>query len=175
MNTRTGFAALLLLITSLVIAQPMRDAKMPKGLNLTDAQTEQFEKITFEMKKKQIELSAKVSLLKLEMNRLMDADQLDKAAIEKKMNEIAAQTIALRLNHLSAWSEKNKLLNAEQQKIWKKMMKNHLRTMDSRRGEPGLDGPNGRGLRKLHPGIYGDMDEAHPRMERRIEKEIIKE
>jgi Spy/CpxP family protein refolding chaperone len=122
MNTRTALTALLLLllITTIAFAQPMHDRKMPKGLNLTDTQQEQFEKISFDMQKKQIELTAKLALLKLEMKRLMDADQLDKSAIEKKMNEMAAQTIALRMNHLTAWSEKNKLLNADQQKNWKK-------------------------------------------------------
>ena len=175
MNTRTALTALLLLITTTVFAQPMHDRKMPKGLNLTDTQQEQFDKISFDMQKKQIELTAKLALLKLEMKRLMDADQLDKTAIEKKMNEMAAQTIALRMNHLTAWSEKNKLLNADQQKIWKKMLKNHLRTMESRRKDNFPGGPNGRGMRKMHPGMDQDMDDENPRMERRIEKEIIKE
>ncbi len=175
MNTRTALTALLLLITTIAFAQPMHDRKMPKGLNLTDTQQEQFEKISFDMQKKQIELTAKLALLKLEMKRLMDADQLDKSAIEKKMNEMAAQTIALRMNHLTAWSEKNKLLNADQQKIWKKMLKNHLRTMESRRTGNFPDGPNSRGKRKMHPGMEQNMDDELPRMERRIEKEIIKE
>lgn len=175
MNTRTALTALLLLITTIAFAQPMHDRKMPKGLNLTDTQQEQFEKISFDMQKKQIELTAKLALLKLEMKRLMDADQLDKSAIEKKMNEMAAQTIALRMNHLTAWSEKNKLLNADQQKIWKKMLKNHLRTMESRRTGNFPDGPNGRGKRKMHQGMEQNMDDELPRMERRIEKEIIKE
>jgi Spy/CpxP family protein refolding chaperone len=176
MKIRTIITAAVLLLTTLMFAQPMLERKMPKDLNLTDAQQEQFEKINFDMQKKKIELTAKLATVKLEMNRFMNADQLDKAAIEKKMNEMAAQNIALRMNHLNAWSDKNKLLNADQQKIWRKMMKNHLRAMQSRSDDGMMPGKRkGQRMMQGHPGMDQDMGVEHPRMERRIEKEIIKE
>ncbi len=171
---------LFFLSTAIISAQPGTERMMLKDLNVTDAQKEQFEKIEFDTQKKTIELGAKLATLKLEMNRLMSADQLDKAAIEKKMNEMASQSIALRMNHLNAWSEKNKLLNADQQKIWKKMLIQRIRQMQNGEGE-GMMHENmmGRGMRKGmmkgHPGMKMEMDDEHPRMERRIEKEIIKQ
>lgn len=181
MKTSSMFTVILLvLLASLAFTQPGPDKMVSKGLNLTDAQQEQFEKINFDMQKKKIELGAKLATLKLEMNRLMSADQLDKSAIEKKMNEMAAQNIALRMNHLNAWSEKNKLLNADQQKIWKKMLMKRLRQMQSGDGEGVMHKKMmGRGMHKGmmqgHPGMKMQMDDEQPRMERRIEKEIIKQ
>ncbi len=177
MKTNRIFTALVFLMSlTFLSAQPGPERKMPKDLNLTDAQQEQFEKIEFDMQKKQIELGAKLATLKLEMNRLMSADQLDKGAVEKKMNEIAAQTIALRMNHLNAWSEKNKLLNADQQKIWKKMLLQRVRRMQKLDGEGMMMGRGMRkGMMKDHPGMNMDTDTEHPRMERRIEKEINKQ
>ncbi len=168
-------ALLLLTVSTLLFAQPDAMQKTPKDLNLTDTQQEQFEKITFDMQKKQIELQAKLQTLKLEMNRLMNAEPLDRSAVEKKMNEIASQGIALRMNHLNAWAEKNKLLNADQQKIWKKMLKKRIRSMQSD-GNMSRHQPMGRGMRggKIERRQEMMIDDGQPHMERRIEKEIIK-
>lgn len=176
MKLRRIITALLLLTGStLLFAQPDTEQKTPKALNLTDAQQEQFEKISFDMQKKQIELRAKIQTLKLEMNRLMNAEPLDRSAVEKKMNEIASQGIALRMNHLNAWAEKNKLLNADQQKIWKKMLKKRIRSMQGD-GEMFRHGPMQRGMRggTIERRQEMMLDDGQPRMERHIEKEIIK-
>jgi len=103
-------------------AQPPGHGMMMKELKLTDQQQELFDKVTFDTQKKMIELKAKVATLKLELRRLMDAESLDKSAIEKKMNEIATTEVAIRMNHINGWSEKNKALTPEQQKIWKKVL-----------------------------------------------------
>ncbi|MFZ4619987.1 MAG: Spy/CpxP family protein refolding chaperone [Bacteroidota bacterium] len=181
MKTSRIFTALLFVLSLTILsAQPAHERKMPNDLNLSDIQKEQFEKIEFDTQKKQIDLGAKLATLKLEMNRLMSADQMDKSAIEKKMNEIATQSIALRMNHLNAWSEKNKLLNADQQKIWKKKLLQRVRRMQNGNGEGMMhEKKMGRGMQRGmmngHPGMMMEMDDEHPRMERRIEKEIIKQ
>ncbi len=102
--------------------QPVERKKMMKELKLTDQQQEQFEKVTFDTQKKMIELKAKIATSKLELRRLMDAESIDKSAIEKKMNEIATNEVAIRMNHINSWFEKNKLLTPDQQKIWKKVL-----------------------------------------------------
>ena len=161
-NILARLTVLTVLLALFAISQPGPKRSMHADLKLTDAQQEQFEKITFDMKKKQIELKAKLETSRLELKRLMTADALDKSAVEKKMTEIASQQVAMRMNHINAWSEKNKALNAEQQAIWKKML---------HRGNGPMNGP--------HPGRmmrHQSMDPDMPgRMERRIEKKIIKE
>jgi Spy/CpxP family protein refolding chaperone len=142
---------------------------MPAGLKLTDDQKVQFEKISFDVQKKQIELRAKLETSRLELKRLIAADQLDKAAVEKKMTEIANQQVALHMNHISGWAEKNKVLTADQQKIWKKMLQHHPRAMAEKKRQ-------GRMMMMHERMMDGDNDnDDMPRIERRIEKKIIKE
>lgn len=111
-----------LVATLIAFGNPSIHKKMMKNLNLTETQKEQFEKISFDTQKKQIELKAKVETSKLEFRRLLSAEAIDKSAIEKKMNEIATNEVTLRMNHINAWTEKNKVLTSEQQKIWKKVL-----------------------------------------------------
>ncbi len=103
-------------------SNPPGHNKIMKELKLTDQQQEQFDKVKFDTQKKMIELKAKVETSKLELRRLMDAETIDKSAIEKKMNEIAASEVAIRMNHLNSWLELNKVLTPDQQKIWKKAL-----------------------------------------------------
>lgn len=145
-------------------SQPGPKHGMHADLKLTADQQSQFEKISFEIKKKQIELNAKVETARLELQRLLSADQLDKSAVEKKMTEIANHQVVLRMNHINGWTEKNKVLNADQQKIWKKMLQHHPREKAAKR----------QGRMMMQERMM-DNDENMPRMERRIEKKIIKE
>ncbi len=172
MSIRTLLSALLLL-SSIVAAQPGPGKKMMKDLNLTDAQKEQFEKLTFDTQKKQIELGAKLASLKLEMKRLLDAETIDRSAIEKKMNEIADQEVAVRMNRLSGWMEKNKVLTADQQKIWREALRRHVAMMEN----DARTGMMRKMMRRDHPMHGAPMmdDEDGPMQERRIEKRIIKE
>lgn len=177
MTIRMLLSALLLLVTA-AIAQPGPNKKVMKDLNLTDAQKEQFEKLSFDTQKKQIELGAKLATLKLEMKRLMDAESIDKSAIEKKMNEIADQQVALRMNRLSGWMEKNKVLTADQQKIWRNALRRHVEMMENE-ARPAMMKRMMRMDRRMPGGPMHDApmmdDEDGPMKERRIEKRTIKE
>lgn len=126
---RSLLLAVVLFITSFAYAQPnmQRHARMMDDLKLNDAQKDQFEKITFETQKKQIELRSKLETARLELQRLMDADSPEKSAIEKKFNEIASAQTALKMNHVNCWFEKNKVLTPEQQKIWKRSLHQRMK------------------------------------------------
>jgi uncharacterized membrane protein len=96
-------------------------------LKLTDQQKKQIEQIRFEMQKQLVGVRAKMQTARLELRHLLAADTPDKAAIEAKMGEIsqiALQVHSIRLNH---WFEVNKLLNPDQQKVWKGLLKHPLR------------------------------------------------
>ena len=166
-NKLIRFILFTLFSLTVAFSQPVPDKKMLKELNLTDAQKEQFEKNSFDKQKKQIELKAKVETSTLELRRLLAAETLDKALIEKKLNEIASQQVAIHMNNLNTWSENNKILNADQQKIWKKILQQHLRMMQGRKME-NMQGHMMRNRRLMD-------NEMAPRMERKDEKQIIKE
>lgn len=130
---KTILVALALFIPSFAFANPDPASDRPRRfqfmeeLKLTDAQNEQFEKISYDTEKKQIELRSKIASAQLDLRRLMDADSPDKSAIEKKFNEIASAQTAMKMNHFNGWFEKNKLLTPEQQKIWKKAMHQRMK------------------------------------------------
>lgn len=122
----TLFVLIILAISAASASTPPPDKRRIRSeqkLNLTDAQQEQFQKISFDTKKKQIDLRAKLETAKLELRRLMVADDVDKSAIEKKLNDVASARTALKMNRINGWIEKNKVLTPEQQKIWR----THLR------------------------------------------------
>lgn len=102
------------------VPRPNRERIMAK-LNLTDAQQEQFKKIHYETEKKNIDIRAKIQASRLDLNRLFDSESPDRSAIEKKINEIAALEASVKINQFNAWADCNKLLNADQQKIWRRV------------------------------------------------------
>jgi Spy/CpxP family protein refolding chaperone len=94
-----------------------------KQLNLTDQQQTQMQKLRLDMQKKEVALQGKVRLLRIELKELFLADDPEKNAIEKKMKEISDlqhQEKVASLEHLFAVKT---VLTPEQQKIWKKHMR----------------------------------------------------
>ncbi|MDI6802692.1 MAG: periplasmic heavy metal sensor [Bacteroidota bacterium] len=124
-----------------------------KKLNLTDEQKKQFDKLRFEIQKKQTDAQAKVKTAGIELKELFSADKLDRTAIEKKMREIADLRVRLRLNHLDHWFAVNKILDDKQQIFWKEKLE--------MRGGPGMKGMmkefGGRG-KKMMQFRMGDCD-----------------
>lgn len=131
---KSTLVAMALFIVSFASANPNTPPDGPQrfrvmeDLKLTDAQKDQFEKISYDTEKKQIELRSKLESAQLDLRRLLDADAPDKSAIEKKINEIASAQTAVKMNHFNGWFEKNKVLTPEQQKIWKKAMHRRMKS-----------------------------------------------
>lgn len=88
-------------------------------LNLTDDQQKQFGKLHDEMEKKQIDLRAKIKSLRVDVKGLFREEKPEQGKIESKINEISKLQNEMKLNHLNFWFSVNKILNADQQKIWK--------------------------------------------------------
>ena len=101
----------------------MRRPDMFAELKLTDQQKSQMKDLRYETAKKEIELRSKLALSKLDLGRLVSADEPDKESIQKKLNEVAEQKTALEINKLNGWFEINKLLSPDQQKIWRRVLR----------------------------------------------------
>ncbi len=99
-----------------------RHQRVIAKLNLTDTQHDQFKKIHYETAKKNIDTRAKLESARLEIKHLMDSENIDRASVEKKITEISSIEASLKINRFNAWADCNKLLNADQQKIWKKAL-----------------------------------------------------
>jgi Spy/CpxP family protein refolding chaperone len=83
--------AFLFLTTGLVFSQMTEREKPSKpGLGLTPEQKEKIRSIAFEGKKEHIQLQADLKIANLELRELMMQEKLDKAKINRKLDEIGA-------------------------------------------------------------------------------------
>jgi len=86
-------------------------------LNLSEDQRNQIEKLRTDFQKQQVPLQGKVQIAQIELRELMRAENPDKGAIEKKINELSqlrAQVGVARANQMLAI---RKVLTPEQQKM----------------------------------------------------------
>ena len=100
--------------------------RMTEELKLTDEQKKEVDKLRFEFQKQMIAQGAKLATMWVEYRQLLSADVPDKAMLEKKFSEMtdgAGQLHSLLLTH---WFSVNKLLNADQQKVWKKALESPM-------------------------------------------------
>jgi len=96
-------------------------------MKLTDQQKKQVEQMRFDMEKQLVGVRAKMQTARLDLRQLLAADNPDKAAIETKMGEISQVALQVHSIRLNEWFEVNKILNPDQQKVWKEMLKHPLR------------------------------------------------
>lgn len=100
----------------------MEGERLMARLNLTEEQRKEMEKLRVEMAKEAISQQAKLKTARLELAELFKADSPDKGMIEKKLSEVAQIESKSKLLFVNHWFSVNKLLNAEQQKIWKRTL-----------------------------------------------------
>ena len=174
-------AFLLLGSSSAVLAQPGEEEEMPEfvdqdpaigRLQLNDQQKKQVEQMRIDIEKQLIGVRSKAQMAHLELRQLLNADNPDKVAIEKKMQEIAqirTQGASIRLNQ---WFEVNKILTPEQQKVWRERLKHPLRgRMHAMRGRHCFGEEGGiheRMFMRRGPGSDGDGPEIRKEIRREI-------
>jgi Spy/CpxP family protein refolding chaperone len=92
-------------------------------LKLTADQQKQFEKLSSDLEKKQIATRSKIQTSRVELRDLMNEDAPDQAKVEAKEAEVTKLQGDLKTSRTTFWFDVNKMLNADQQKEWKKMLK----------------------------------------------------
>jgi len=100
----------------------MGGQRLMAALNLTDEQRKEIDKLRVDMAKEAISQQAKLKTARLELAELFKAESPDKAMIEKKLSDVAQIESKSKLLFVNHWFSVNKLLNADQQKIWKRML-----------------------------------------------------
>ncbi|MGC8595276.1 MAG: Spy/CpxP family protein refolding chaperone [Candidatus Kryptoniota bacterium] len=130
---KTKLSAILLaviLVTSQAFSQPaklrnqlnMDPFHLIGSLNLTADQKQEFNRIKFDLMKKQIDLRAKIANAKIDYEQLASASSPDQSALESKLDEISRLQAQVWKNRLDSWFAVNKILTPEQQKIWKRVL-----------------------------------------------------
>lgn len=140
----------------------MMGPRLMERLNLSDDQKNQIEKLRTDFQKQQIAQRAKVQTAAVELRQLLRAENPDKAAIEKKIQEVAqlrAQLQTARVNHML---NVRKVLTPEQQKMVREAVKERARGwfMERRQRMMREFGPRFRGR------FEGRMDGFGPGMRR---------
>lgn len=85
-----------------------------KALVLTDEQRKKIEDISFNVRKTAIQQQAALQLQKLELERMMRADNPDRAAIDKKIPEVVQAQTAIMRARINALMDVRAVLTKEQ-------------------------------------------------------------
>ena len=120
--------------------------QLMEELKLTDGQKKEVEKLHFDMQKQMIAQRSKIATSRLELQHMLRADNPDKAVLEKKINEVSQLATQVHMMRLSQWFAVNKLLNADQQKVWKKALNMRAGMAERMRMNRGMRGTMGRGM-----------------------------
>ena len=141
--------------------QGMMHKHAVKELNLTDEQQKQVDKLHSDLAKELIDQRAKIAKAGVELHDLFKVESPDKSAISKKIQEIAdlgAEAKILRVDH---WFAVNKILSADQQKVWKKFLNERMedRFEGGMMKHPGMKGPHSAPMPEMHGGPNIELDD----------------
>jgi Spy/CpxP family protein refolding chaperone len=106
--------------------QMMRPRFMER-LNLSKEQKSQIEKLRADFQKQQIAQRAKIQTAAVELRQLLRAENPDKAAIEKKINELAQLRAQLSTARVNQMLNVRKILTPEQQQMIREAVKERVR------------------------------------------------
>ena len=137
--------------------------KVMADLKLTDEQKKEVEKLHTDLAKQQVTQGAKMATARIEMRELLRADNPDKSAIEKKMNEISQLGVQMHMQRLNQWFAVNKLLNADQQKVWKHALENAGAGRGMERGQMMRRAPM---MNRRHMEMMQQMHPAMPKSDK---------
>lgn len=127
------------------LPQLLRSPQFQKELGLTEEQQQKLKDIGFNTAKAGIQQSAELRVRRLELARLMEAENPDRAAIDKKLQEISQAQAALSRSRINALLDGRAVLTAEQRAKVKELLQKRagqgfgVRWMQER--GPGAGGP----------------------------------
>jgi Spy/CpxP family protein refolding chaperone len=93
-------AVALVMVSASLYSQPAEGKgprKFIEQLKLSEEQKKGFDKIHVDMEKQEIAQKAKNETARVELRQLLKADNPDKSAIEKKLNEIAGLEVQMHM------------------------------------------------------------------------------
>ena len=85
-------------------------------LKLTDEQKSKLQNLFFEFRKTQADIAGKLNKARIELQELLSAEKLDKAAIDKKIDEISNYQKELTKNRANHWINIQQVLTPEQRR-----------------------------------------------------------
>ncbi len=129
------------------LARLLRQPEVQKALQITDEQRRKLEDIDFNSSKQAIQQRATLQVQQLELQRLLEADNPDRAAIDKKIQEVAQARAGLMRTETNALLDVRSVLTREQRDRIREYMQsqNRQRRQEQQRGRVGAPRPQGQG------------------------------
>ncbi len=104
----------------------LRNPEVQKELGLTPEQLQKLDDIRFNAEKEGIQHRSALQISHLELNHLMTAENPDRAAIDKKIQETAQEEAAMMRSSINARLNARSVLTAEQRTKLKQYMQNRM-------------------------------------------------
>jgi Spy/CpxP family protein refolding chaperone len=125
----------------------LRDLLQPeiqKELALTNEQRQKLDDIRFNSEKESIQYRSSLQILQMELSRLIDAENPDRTAIDKKIQEISQMESALLRSSINSGLNARAVLTGEQRSKLTQFMQNRIKgdRMPPNHPFPRADHPN---------------------------------
>lgn len=128
-------------------AMPMLDdPSLREQLGLTEEQVSKLRGLGFEAAKAGLRARSEMMLKRLELEELLQGDEPDRAALDKKIRELADTQYALLKNQTDHRLAFRQVLTPEQRTKARTLLRQHMRQRMMERGGM-MRGPQGRGFR----------------------------
>lgn len=108
-----------------------------KELGITEEQRNKLEDIAFNARKAAIQARSNLEVYRLELTRLMRADNPDRSAIDKKLQEVAQAEAALRRSMINSFLDTRNVLTKEQRDKVREGMQKLIRERTQRMQQRG--------------------------------------
>lgn len=151
-------AAILLMSTAAMFAQPGHEAGAWKKMNLSEEQKTTLKALRSETQKQMIDIRASLQKKRIDMKEMVEGGTSDRTAFERLSREIAELQVQQKLAMFDADQKVVKNLNTDQQKQWQEIKMKRLQKHMS-----GMKG-SGKGMR----GHGVQMDESREMMLERM-------
>lgn len=119
------------------IAELLLNPEVQKELGITPEQRKKLDDIGFNRAKEAIQRRATLQILRLELSRLINSENPDRAAIDKKLQDMVQEETALTRSSINASLDAHGVLTAEQRARLAQVMQNRMR-MGRPQGEGGM-------------------------------------
>lgn len=138
---KSAVVLIVLCFVTTLSAQPGRKQKegrekFQSELNLTEQQKEQMQQFRLDHKTYVLDIKHEIQKNRLEIEKLLMADNLDESKLLQLTNQSSDLKAKIKDSKMKMWLDTFKILNPDQQKIWKKKLLRMGNKID--RGQKGI-------------------------------------
>ena len=148
---------------AVLAAGPFSNPKVVKALNLSPEQQQRLEGLRYQQRKEAVDLRRDMELKRLDIERELDKDTPDTAAVDRLLDEQGVLRTKMGKAKIHQMLEMKKILTPEQwSKVKDRMQERRAERMENRRGRGGLGRGGRQGMAPGGPGGRGGQGFGRP-------------